>query len=377
MKLPGNKWIAAITIIVLLAGARESIAQNESKADSLLKAKKHFSFAVQYKKSGSYEQALVNYKQSIAYNDTVYQVHYSFGDLLLEMERPLEARREFAISLRLNPEHYNSAAMLAKLYYEAALYDSSLTVFETMYKLKPDDTQTLHNIGSLREHLGMKREALDAYEELYEATEATFPLSLAAGLAFDLEEWEKAKRYNDLMIEKTPGENVYLKRGANISLKLNDPQGALHYIRSLAGNGESDIQALERIEKDSRFTGDTDTVIAALKLHHTVAPDNIQIIGELAELLIAKGEKEKAADYLRRGIEKAPDNGKLRILMGNYYRERGEDDKALKEYEAALADETWKSSAQQSIWQIRPPQTEEEKKEQEFFRRGRDKAEKE
>ena len=98
-------------LFLLLFGGRVHAA-GMSQADSLLKASKHFSFAVQYKDNGAYDSAYAQYKKSIAFNDTVYQVHYSFGDLLMKMDLHQEAKIHYLKSLKLNPHHYNSAVML-------------------------------------------------------------------------------------------------------------------------------------------------------------------------------------------------------------------------------------------------------------------------
>jgi hypothetical protein len=43
------------------------------------------------------------------------------------------------------------------------------------------------------------------------------------------------------------------------------------------------------------------------------------------------------------------------------------EDSVIAEYEKALHDPNWASVAQQRIWQIRPPETEEEKLKKSFF----------
>jgi len=359
--------------VVFSTVTRPAYSQVSAKEDSLLKAKKHFSFAVQYKKSESYELARKNYLESIAYNDTVYQVHYSYGDLLIKMNRPHEARHEFARSLDLNPEHYNSASMLARLCYEAADYDSALAAFELMYRLKPDDHQALRNIASLREHLGMKRKALEAYTALAESGKAdTDILERASGIAAELGEWKTSLQFTTLMLEDSPDDTELLRRGAQACLELGDPKEALVHAEELASLGETDIVILERIEQLALRIGDTETRINALTLHNAADRRNTGITAELAENLLVRGKQELAAEYIAKGLEIKPDDGRLRILMGNYYHKRGENDKAIAEYEAALKDERWKDDAQQFIWQIRPPASEDEKAEREFFERGRE-----
>lgn len=364
-----------IAAIITLSWEGVSGAQVESHADSLIKARKHFSFAVQYKKSGSLVQSYENYRQSIAYNDTVYQVHYSFADLLLKMERTEEARREFAIALRLNPTHLNSAQMLAKLYYEAAVYDSALTMFETIHGLEPDDVQALSNIAALRAHLGMQREALEVYTELIDRGNADDShIESAITIAIEIEDWDTSKRLNDLQLAKRSDDPACLRRGTAISLGMRNPADAIDYAQRLKRTGEIDTAVVESIEKLAKTLGDSDIILASLELRHETEPSNTSIAGELAEMLMAAGKGEQAEIVIRDALKRTPGDAKLHILMGNRLREKGENDKAVHEYEIALNDQRWKQTAQQLIWQIRPPQTEAEKAEREFFKRGREQS---
>jgi Tfp pilus assembly protein PilF len=91
-------------------------------------------------------------------------------------------------------------------------------------------------------------------------------------------------------------------------------------------------------------------------------------------MLMAAGKSGQAEIIIADALNRTPGDAKLHILMGNLFREKGDDNKAVHEYEIALNDPRWKQTAQQLIWQIRPPQTESEKAEREFFRRGREQS---
>ena len=366
--------IFLILVTVLLTTAvSQSDAAEKSKADSLLQAKKHFSFAVQYKKSESFNQALENYKLSISLNDTVYQVHYSFADLLLDMNRPLDARREFLITLTLNPAHYKSSSMLARLYYEAAEYDSALVMYETMYCLQPCEKKLLSSIAGLRDYLGKKNEALEAYTELINSGEDSYEnLMKAVSLSVLLEDMEQAGNLISLALEKHPGDRQTLETASHIYLEQNDMVSASRYLRQLAEIDSTDFSVIEKLEKIYRLGDDTTNLIWILKRQYSLSPEDSVLVGELVELLFGEGEINQGLTYLKKGLERSPGDGKLHILMGNYYRGQEETEKALKEYRTALNDEKWRSRARQFIWQINPPQTEAEKAEQEFFRRGQE-----
>ena len=354
---------------ITLSGA---VFAEVTEEDSLYNAKKHFSFAVQHKNNEDFELAFEQYKLSISYVDTVYQVHFSFADLLLKMGRPLEARMEYLTSLMLNPSHSKSASMLAKMYYESAEFDSALVMYEIMYRLEPENMEILAGIANLRDYLGIKTEALEAYEKLIEQDKVSYEnLMRASSLALSMDEFEKAHSFLSIVLEKHPDDLDALKNAASASLAMNDPVSASQHLRRIAETDSTDISSLTKLEDIYRRLNDTSNLIWALELHHDVSPQDCVIIGELGEMFFREGKIKKGLEYLEKGIEISPGDGKLRILMGEYFRSRGETEKALREYEIALQDSKWRASAQEFIWQIQPPETEEEKAEREFFNSGK------
>ena len=63
------------------------------------------------------------------------------------------------------------------------------------------------------------------------------------------------------------------------------------------------------------------------------------------------------------------------MLRGDLLGRQDAEEEAIAEYELALRDPNWAAVAQQRIWQLRPPETEEEKLRRQFF--GGDDAEEE
>ncbi|MCD6308516.1 MAG: tetratricopeptide repeat protein, partial [Candidatus Latescibacteria bacterium] len=311
---------------------------------------------------------------SLSYVDTLYQVHFSFADLLLKMGRRAEARRELLLSLECNPNHFNSAAMLSKLYYQAADYDSALVMYEIMHRLKADDTTLLPGIARLRSYLGRDGEALQAYLALLDAgTLSPEDLERAMKIAVGLDRPGAVERIAAFAAEN-PGDHAQaLRLASRYSIGKGDAGTARRHLEMLTDPGMSDPEILESLAGLAEKKGDGESLVFALESLHRISPEDVDVITSLAEHLLNAGDGDGALAWVGKGLALEPENGKLRILKGNYYRDRGETDMALAEYEIALRDEAWQSSARQFIWQIRPPQTEEEKAEQKFFERGQKK----
>ena len=265
--------IIILSLLVFIQSATVHSDIAESRADSLEKAKKYFSFAVQYKNNNDYDEALVNYERSIALNDTMYQVHFSYADLLMKMNKTAYARRELLITYTLNPDHYKSAALLARLYHEAALYDSALVMYEALYRIDPDQRSLLTTIAGLRAYLGLNEAALDAYLQFIDSGDASFDILMRTSQAAEtLERFELARTLATKALGKCPDDPTALRAAARTSLALVDPVSATGYLRRSAEVDSSDTDSLVRLENLSRDRSDTVQLVWALSEHHRREP---------------------------------------------------------------------------------------------------------
>lgn len=365
-----------ILFILFLALAFSAAAPSpstaaESRADSLLAAKRHFSFAVQFKKNGEYADALVQYVKSIAYNDTVYQVHFSFAELLMLMGRSERAKAEYLRTLALNPHHPASAAVLAGMYYRAAAYDSALAMFEALQRNAPSDT-TLAGIVKLREYLGRDAEALEGIESLIaHGDRSRDTLLRASRLAVKTGNFPAANRHASMLLREYPDDPEALRIAARASLALNDPEGAARSLERLADADSTDTAVLADLASLYRSRGERHNLIRTLDRLFNRDPRNTDLVGELAELLSAEGDSSRAEETVRKGLAASPNDGRLRIIMGELYRVKGRNDMALAEYRIALSDPRWEATARQLIARLENKETAGERREKEFFGRGK------
>ncbi|MHB9031001.1 MAG: tetratricopeptide repeat protein [Candidatus Latescibacterota bacterium] len=359
-------------IAVILFWSAGSGAQVKSSADSLFEARKHFSFAVQNKKNGDYENALVQYEKSIALNDTVYQVHASFAELLMIMKKPERAKAEYLRTLALNPQHHASASVLAGMYFQAAAYDSALIMYETVYRIKPERSM-LAGIAKMREYLGKDAEALKALQALIrEGDDSRDTLLHAVKLSLKTGTADSAAVFLEKALKRNPEDHELLTLGIQTARTQGERAMEAGYLRRLALLDTTDVSVLIELGNAYRALGERKNLIWALDRHHRLAPQNAGVAGELAESLLAENESPRAEQVVKRGLEKSPKDGKLHILLGEIFRTRGETGKAKAEYRAAFDDPKWADSARQFLSRLEQPETDAEKKEREFFRRGKE-----
>ena len=345
-----------------------------SSEDSLVIAKKHFSAAVQYKQKGDSLEALREYEQSLSLCDTLYQVHFSFAELLMVMKRPEHAKAEYLRTLTLNPAHHPSAAMLAGMYAASARYDSALIMFETMYRLQPDKT-VLANITKLRGYIGKYMEAFQAVQSLIEQGEDSLDnLRLAAEMAIKSGNAKVAAPYIHQALEKSPDDRGLLCMGAKSALALGDTARATVYLSQFALRDSTVTTSLIELEDLLRARDDHSELIRALERHHQLAPRDTAVIGELAEICIEDGDYSRGEKYIHDGLKITPKDGRLHIILGELYRARKQRDNALAEYKIALGDPNWTETARKLIDRLQQSPEDSRKKEKDFFERGKVKS---
>ena len=71
-----------------------------------------------------------------------------------------------------------------------------------------------------------------------------------------------------------------------------------------------------------------------------------------------------------KGLKEDPEDAHLLVLRGDELVRTGDEEGAIAAFEKARANPAWEKIAQQRIWQIRPPETEEEKLIKQFFGGG-------
>jgi len=99
-------------------------------------------------------------------------------------------------------------------------------------------------------------------------------------------------------------------------------------------------------------------------------PKDLESVAVLVQWHLSRDEATAAKARLKQGLEEDPVNGNLLLLKGEMLVGEGDEAGAIAAFEKAKSDPVWEKVAQQRIWQLRPPETEEEKLKREFFGGG-------
>jgi len=113
--------------------------------------------------------------------------------------------------------------------------------------------------------------------------------------------------------------------------------------------------------------GDEDIRLVGLEGMAQVQPDDLENVATLVQFHIQAGDTDAAMQWIGKGLGRQSGHAHLLILRGDLLWEAGKAKDAVASFESALADPNWEAVAQQRIWQIHPPETEEEKLRRQFF----------
>ena len=362
------------------AGTEVPQKAGSAEVDSTLEARKHYSFAKQYEQNEMYEDAVTQYRKALQFDLRSPKIHYSLGRLYYQLKQAPLAKTEFLWATRLDSAYADAHHMLARVYYDAlhvdADYDSCLMEFERTAALRPDDPALRrvlvelyafreqyedalrHSVavtrlepqnidawvqrGELAVTCGQIDEAVVAYGEAWALDQDVRTLKILASLQYEAQRYEDALKSYEVVSASDPEDYDLLSRIASIHKKL--------------GNAPKMIETLKRM--------------VALR------PEDLESVSQVAEWYLNAEELGRAKEWIDRGLKLNADDGRLLVLNGDYYLSSGQEDLGIAEYEKALDDPLWKANAQQRIWTVRPPLSEEEKKRQEFFNRGKENKDK-
>ena len=145
-------------------------------------------------------------------------------------------------------------------------------------------------------------------------------------------------------------------------------------------NAYETLRQLVRLDSLSRYSyfdrmaeiaaeaGDLPQQVEALEGMVEAQPHDLGTVGNTGR---APPEKQRfqscfelVAPRPRRSTEK---DGHLHLLQGELLVLQGNEDGAIAAFERSRQDPEWEKVAQQRIWQLRPPETEEEKLKRSFF----------
>ena len=369
-------WLA---ICALVLGADARANENEvAIADSIRKYKYYAKTARQNKE---YDRAIGYYTTVLQYSPQELTAAYFLGQLYYEKKDSTGARialPQAPIALRqaisIDSLHLNSNRLLYTIYQAVGEADLAALSLERVLRKKPDAANR-RKLADLYRRGGHNERAIVHYKELVEAEREDTTgvkdaelIEILAVLHQELGQVDQALKWRKRQVEGGIGGVDQLESIVELKLKVGDVEGAYDTLLELAKvDSQNAYSYYNRIASIASEEGDDSRHIEGLKGMVEADPKDSESIAELVEWHQGRGEFASAKEWLGLGLKVNSEDAHLLLLKGDNLVKEGDEEGAIAAFEKAKADPAWEKVAQQRIWQLRPPETEEEKLKRQFF----------
>ena len=369
--------ILGLVICTLVLGADARANENEvATADSIRKYKYYAKTARQNKE---YDRAIGYYATVLQYSPQELTAAYFLGKLYYEKKDSTGARialPQARIALRqaisIDSLHLNSNRLLYRIYQAVGEADSAALSLERELRKTPDADDRREQLAELYRREGHNEQAIAHYEKLVEADttgiEDAELIEILAVLHQELGQVVQALKWRKRQVEGGTDGADQLESIVELQIETGDIEGAYESLEKLAKvDSQNTYSYYNRIASIASEAGNDSMHIEGLKGMVEADPKDSESIAELVEWHQGRGELASAKAWLGRGLKVNPEDAHLLLLKGDNLVREGDEEGAIAAFEQAKADPAWEKVAQQRIWQLRPPETEEEKLKRQFF----------
>ena len=354
--------------MVAVFTAGEVTAQEEIAVSDSVRKYKFLAKTARSKKD--YAQARIYYGQLVKYNKSNLQAHFFLGDMNFRLRNIKEARSAFGAAVSLDSLHVNSNLRLYSIHTAGGRADSAARCLERVLLVKPAANEYRRKLADLYRRENRAKEAIKHYAELLKrAGEKEEIIEMLALLNQDLGNVDEALKWRSKLV--SDGEEAEdasrLESVVELQLETGDVEAALNTLFKMATvDTANEYSYYSRIASIAEEHSREKTLIRAREGMVRADPQDLQTIALLVEWNVKQDRFKAARIWVDRGLQVSND-AHLLVLKGDLLLREGAEDEAVTAYEKAMSDPAWERVAQQRIWKIHPPETEEEKLKREFF----------
>ena len=365
-----NAAVIAVTCVFVWRAE----AAEETLADSIRKYRFLAKTAGDRK---DYPAAIDYYRRFLEFKPDDQRAHYRLGRVFYESRDMVGARASLAEALRLDSTHVNTNLVLFRVLSEQGEADAAALCIERVLVMRPADNANRRLLADLYRRQNRTERALAHYTQLAaslpgdsELAEIISVLYEGLGQAVLALEWRQ-KLLADTSAVTAADRRESLDAMARLQEQTGDTDAAAETLLRLARvDSVSGYAYYNRIATLAETAGRNDLRQRGLEGMVQANPKDLHSVALLAEMRFTDGDRVAVRRLLNSGLGIDPKHSRLQLLNGDLLALEGAEEEAIKAFEIAKEDPSWERVAQQRIWNLRPPETEEEKLKRAFFGGG-------
>ena len=304
-------------------------------------------------------------------------LNYTLANLYLQAGRYKEAATQYQAAIKKFPNFRRAYKNLGLASIQARDFEPAIKVLVKAIEMGDGSGDTYGLLAYAYLNVGKPTAALEGYRQasLLNPNNREWRIGKAEALV-RTQRYEEAISEFKQLIEEMPTRSAFYTSIANSYLSVGDSSSAARYLEILRRRGEAKAPALGLLGdiyvndglpqlallayKDALVTGDfttsrsiralkallqrgyfdqADLFMAAVEDAHSGDLSDTQsreVLNLRAQLALAKGQDEEAAEILEQVLEQDPVNGNALMLLGEFNHKKGDIESAVFYYERAL-----------------------------------------
>ena len=337
-----------------------------------------------------YDEALKSYREYLKYESDekkIKQAYYFVGKIHFEKDEFEAAKQALKQAVSLDSLYVNPNLTLYQVYLRQSRPDSAAQCLERVVQARPGKTQLRRKLADLYRRQNRTQAAIRHYIPLAEKAGNDVELfGLLAVLHEDLGATAQALEWRRRLLQTqgvardssgggAEGQVETLEAILELQRQSDDVAGVFETLKKLVESDPSNSHSYySQIAEAAEKEGDETMKIIGLEGMARSNPKDLETVAMLVDLHLRGEKREMAHRWLERGLEVDETHAHLQLLRGELIvLQGGAEEDAIDAFERALQDPVWGQTAQQRIWQLRPPETEEERLKKKFFGSGDEK----
>ena len=216
-------------------------------------------------------------------------------------------------------------------------HEDALALFEKCIKIDPNAAAPLYEAAKIYKNLNQSNQALEYSLKAHKLSEANETYAyLCARLLSKQKKYQQAKEIYKSLTKTNKKSEIYFFELADIYLLSGDFKGAIktyNELESIIG-----INKMLSLQKHKIYMQILDVKNGNNELLRLADefPDDTDVLEILAEGYLLNNEKEKAFEIFKKISEQEKDNGRVYLMLYEYYKSIGENVKAFEELTRAF-----------------------------------------
>jgi tetratricopeptide (TPR) repeat protein len=282
--------------------------------DPNVRKQKYLESGNKYFAEGKYREAEIQYRNAIQLDSRFAQAHFQLSQTYLRLGDSNRAFGELGRTVELDPANYRAHTDLANLL---------VTV------RNPDGTPVQDTLKQAKSHLDLLRDKVPNLPETHEAWANYY--SAQNNLSDAMKEMQEAAAADPTRAES------YLLLGI-LQIRANMPDQGEASLKKAAEVDPKSMNA--QMTLGGYYQGHNRLAEAEQQYRHAidVGPKNPVPRAALAALLIQEGRKSDAEAFLQQTKKDLPDSSEGYCMLGDFYFQNGDIDRAVAEYASLYSD---------------------------------------